>query len=63
MCGIARRRLRIFSSFASLKSSASPPERSTSRTSVCSSRYLKAASNSVCSSCSPTPLTTRLRVQ
>ena len=36
---------------------------STSRTSVCCSRYLNASSKSVCNSCSPTPLTTRLRVQ
>ncbi len=35
MCGIARRRFRIPSSLLSLKSSASPPLSSTSRTSVC----------------------------
>ena len=51
--------------FRSLKSnSGSPPESSTSRTSGVLFDVGEApASNSVCSSCSPTPLTTRLRVQ
>ena len=63
MWGIARRRVRMRSRRASESSRGSPPQSRTSRTEVACSRYSKAASHWVSSCWSPTPETTRERVQ